>query len=149
MTHQDDLQLDRALRAARAAGRACALATIVDTRGSTPRKVGARMIVDPAHGLVGTVGGGCGEAEVIEVARRVLQTGRPERVRVDLTEDLLSWSPAVCGGIMDVFVEAIAPERVAATAGQDAAEGVETAAQAEPGADSGATRPSPRAARAG
>ncbi len=155
MTHQDDLQLDRALRAAREAGRGCALATIVATRGSTPRKVGARMVVDPAHGLVGTVGGGCGEAEVIEVARRVLETGRPERVRVDLTEDLLSWSPAVCGGIMDVFVEAIAPGRVAATVGPDATGEVETAAQAEPAADAGPTAdpgaaaPPPRAARFG
>jgi xanthine dehydrogenase accessory factor len=57
---------------------------------------------------VGTVGGGCGEAEVIESARRVLDTGLPERVRVDLTEDFTSWSPAVCGGVMDVFVEPVA-----------------------------------------
>jgi xanthine/CO dehydrogenase XdhC/CoxF family maturation factor len=34
----------------------------------------------------------------------------PERVRVDLTDDLLSWSPAVCGGIMDVFVEPVTPD---------------------------------------
>lgn len=107
MTHQDDRALADALAEARAAGRRCVLATIVATRGSTPRKVGARMLVDPERGLVGTVGGGCGEAQVIEVAGRVLQSGRPERVRVDLTDDLLSWSPAVCGGIMDVFVEAV------------------------------------------
>jgi xanthine/CO dehydrogenase XdhC/CoxF family maturation factor len=37
----------------------------------------------------------------------VLESGVPERVRVDLTDDLLSWSPAVCGGIMDVFVEPV------------------------------------------
>jgi xanthine/CO dehydrogenase XdhC/CoxF family maturation factor len=35
----------------------------------------------------------------------------PERVRVDLTDDLLSWSPAVCGGIMDVFVERVLPDQ--------------------------------------
>lgn len=111
MTHEDDRVLTDALLAAREAGRRCTLATIVATKGSTPRKVGARMLVDPEHGLVGTVGGGCGEAEVIECARRVLATGRAERVRVDLTEDLLSWSPAVCGGIMDVFVERVEPAR--------------------------------------
>lgn len=88
-------------------GRSVALATIVSTRGSTPRKAGTRMIVDPDRGLVGTVGGGCGEGEVVEAARRVLDTGEPALVRVDLTEDLLSMSPAVCGGIMDVFVEAV------------------------------------------
>lgn len=107
MTHQDDRALADALANAGAEGRPCALATIVATRGSTPRKVGARMLVDPDRGLVGTVGGGCGEAEVIEAAGRVLASGVPERVRVDLTDDLLSWSPAVCGGIMDVFVEAV------------------------------------------
>jgi xanthine/CO dehydrogenase XdhC/CoxF family maturation factor len=110
VTNEDDRTLFEALDAARAAGRACVLATIVTTKGSTPRKVGARMLVDPSEGLVGTVGGGCGEAEVIESAHRVLESGVPERVRVDLTEDLMSWSPAVCGGIMDVFVERVTPE---------------------------------------
>ena len=109
MTHQDDLALERALTAARVAGRACALATVIATRGSTPRKVGAGLVVDPEVGLTGTVGGGCGEAEVIEAARRVIAVGRPELVRVDLTDDLTSWSPAVCGGTMDVFVEFVPP----------------------------------------
>jgi xanthine dehydrogenase accessory factor len=109
VTHEDDRTLTEALADARDAGRRCALATIVATKGSTPRKVGARMLVDPARGLVGTVGGGCGEAEVIESAHRVLASGVPERVRVDLTHDLMSWSPAVCGGIMDVFVEPVVP----------------------------------------
>lgn len=109
MTHEDNRSLTEALVAAREAGRRCVLATIVATKGSTPRKVGARMLVDPEHGLVGTVGGGCGEAEVIESAQRVLGTGAAERVRVDLTEDFTSWSPAVCGGIMDVFVELVDP----------------------------------------
>ena len=98
MTHDDDRSLTQALEAAREAGRRCALATIVSTKGSTPRKVGARMIVDPDTGLVGTVGGGCGEAEVIEAAYRVIETGKAQRVNVDLTDDLVSWSPAVCGG---------------------------------------------------
>jgi xanthine/CO dehydrogenase XdhC/CoxF family maturation factor len=107
VTHEDDRTLSEALTAANEAGRACVLATIISTKGSTPRKVGARMLVDTAVGLVGTVGGGCGEAEVIESAHRVLDTGQAERVRVDLTEDFMSWSPAVCGGVMDVFVERV------------------------------------------
>jgi xanthine/CO dehydrogenase XdhC/CoxF family maturation factor len=108
VTHEDDRALTRALLEVREAGRACALATIVSTKGSTPRKVGARMLVDPDRGLVGTVGGGCGEAEVIESASRVIESGEAERVRVNLTEDFTSWSPAVCGGVMDVFVERVA-----------------------------------------
>ena len=110
MTHDDDRSLTQALEAAREAGRRCAMATIVSTKGSTPRKVGARMIVDPDTGLVGTVGGGCGEAEVIEAAYRVIETGKAQRVNVDLTDDLVSWSPAVCGGVMDIFVEPVSPE---------------------------------------
>jgi len=105
MTYQDDVAVERALASARAAGRPCALATVVATRGSTPRKVGASLVVDPEEGLTGTVGGGCGEAEVIEAAHRVLASRHPERIRVDLTEALTSWSPAVCGGTMDVFIE--------------------------------------------
>jgi len=65
------------------------------------------MLVDPDEGLVGTVGGGCGEGEVLEAADEVLRTGIPQMVRIDLTKDFLSWDPAVCGGTMDVFVEAI------------------------------------------
>lgn len=88
-------------------GRATVLATIVRCRGSTPRGVGSRMLVDPERGLTGTVGGGCGEAAVIEAAREVVRSGTPRLVRVDLTEDLLSWSPAVCGGVFDVFLERV------------------------------------------
>jgi xanthine dehydrogenase accessory factor len=90
------------------AGRPAVLATIVRARGSTPRGVGSKMLVDTERGLTGTIGGGCGEAQVLETAREVLETGVPRLVRVDLTEDLLSWSPAVCGGIFDVFLERIA-----------------------------------------
>ena len=88
-----------------------ALATVVETKGSTPRKVGAKMIVTPEGVVAGTIGGGCGEGEVIEVALQVIRDGERRMVNVDLTEDLMSWSPAVCGGIMRVFVEPLsAPE---------------------------------------
>ena len=106
---QDDVLLYGAIVDAARAGRRGALATVVDTRGSTPRKAGTKMVVDPERGLVGTVGGGCGEAEVIEAAHAALADGRPRRLRIDLTKDPLSWSPAVCGGIMDVLVEPVEP----------------------------------------
>ena len=60
---------------------------------------------------LGTVGGGCGEGEVIEAARELFRGGGPRTVRVDLTDELTSWSPAVCGGIMDVFIERANPDR--------------------------------------
>lgn len=100
-------QVYRATVEASGAGRRAVLATIISARGSTPRGVGSRMLIDLDRGLVGTVGGGCGEAQVIEAAQGVFDTGKPQRVRVDLTEDLFTWSPAVCGGIFDVLIEKI------------------------------------------
>lgn len=86
-------------------GRRVALATVVRTRGSTPREVGSKLLWDPNCGVVGTVGGGCGEAAVLEAAREVVATGRPRLVRVELTESWEAWSPAVCGGVFEVWVE--------------------------------------------
>lgn len=103
----EDLAVFTAAEEAAREGRRVVLATIVRCKGSTPRGVGSKMLVDPERGLTGTVGGGCGEAEVIEVAREVAATGTPRLLRIDLTEDLFSWSPAVCGGVFDVFVEPI------------------------------------------
>ncbi len=58
-----------------AAGDSVALATIVAVKGSVPREVGAKMIIHPFGQHVGTVGGGCGEADVIRAALDVIQTG--------------------------------------------------------------------------
>jgi xanthine dehydrogenase accessory factor len=82
-----------------------AVATVIQVRGSVPREVGTKMIVHPLGQHYGTVGGGCGEAEVIRTGLNVLDTGRPEIVEVDLTEDVSMESQGVCGGIMDVYVE--------------------------------------------
>jgi xanthine/CO dehydrogenase XdhC/CoxF family maturation factor len=59
---------------------------------------------------VGTIGGGCGEGDVIAASSSVLETGRPRRVRVELTEPEDSWSPAVCGGVMDILLEPVEPD---------------------------------------
>lgn len=93
-------------------GEAVAVATIVDVKGSVPREVGAKMIIHPYGRHVGTIGGGCGEADVIKAGLEAIQTGAPTTVRVDLTEDISMQALGVCGGIMDVFVE-----RVGADAG--------------------------------
>jgi xanthine dehydrogenase accessory factor len=93
-------------------GETVAVATIVDVKGSVPREVGAKMIIHPLGRHVGTVGGGCGEADVIKAALDVMQTGAPALVRVDLTEDITMQTLGVCGGIMDVFVERVTPAQV-------------------------------------
>ena len=90
-------------------GQTVALATVIRVRGSTPREPGAKMVVTPDGSIIGTVGGGCGEAEVWQAALEVIRTGRPRVVRVDLTEDISSERGAICGGIMDVFVEPVGP----------------------------------------
>ena len=86
-------------------GTPIAVATIVRVRGSVPREVGTKMIIHPGGQHVGTVGGGCGEADVIRAGLDVIDMGIPRRVAVDLTEDISMHSLGVCGGIMDVYVE--------------------------------------------
>lgn len=108
--NKEDREIYRGIQGAQKDGRTCALATVVATRGSTPRKNGAKMLVDPEEGLVGTVGGGCGEAEVILAAKESMETGDIRMVRVDLMDDPLAWSGSVCGGILDVLVEPIYPD---------------------------------------
>jgi xanthine/CO dehydrogenase XdhC/CoxF family maturation factor len=102
-----DVAVFRAILDAAAARRPVALATVLRTRGSVPRHPGSKMIVDPERGLVGTIGGGCGEADVIEAARDVVESGRPRVVRVELMDAVDSWSPAVCGGVMEILVEPV------------------------------------------
>jgi xanthine/CO dehydrogenase XdhC/CoxF family maturation factor len=94
------------------AGETVAVATIVSVKGSVPRKVGAKMIIHPEGRHIGTVGGGCGEHNVILAGLDVIRTGDPQMVRVDLTQDIGMESLGVCGGIMDVFVERWTPEDV-------------------------------------
>jgi len=82
-----------------------AVATITDVKGSVPREVGAKMIIHPRGQHIGTIGGGCGEADVIRAGLDVIQDGEPRNVQVDLTEAINMNSLGVCGGTMNVFVE--------------------------------------------
>lgn len=80
------------------------LATVARTRGSTPRKTGAKMVVRRDGSFFGTIGGGCGEAEVWQEAMDAFQDGKARIVTVDLTEPT-DGDDKICGGMMDVFVE--------------------------------------------
>ena len=94
-------------------GQPFALATVVNVRGSTPREVGAKMIVRE-DGQFGTIGGGCGEAEVFRKARVLLEEKNEHGARlaeVDLTGDFDQREIGTCGGIMDVFVDLWSPAR--------------------------------------
>ena len=86
------------------------LATVARTRGSTPRKTGAKMVVRRDGTFFGTIGGGCGEAEVWQEAMETLSDGLPRIVTVDLTEPT-DGEDKICGGVMDVFVERLGGKR--------------------------------------
>ena len=72
----------------------------------SPRKTGAKMVVRQDGTFFGTIGGGCGEAEVWQEAMDVIADGKPRIVTVDLTEPL-DGEDKICGGVMDVFVERV------------------------------------------
>jgi len=96
--------LDEAVRVAEG-GEPVAIVTVVATEGSTPRKAGARMLVRADGRLVGTVGGGKLEADLVARAREVLASGRPELVSFELTGE--GAGGLVCGGTVRAFVEAL------------------------------------------
>ncbi|TAK29477.1 MAG: XdhC family protein [Chloroflexota bacterium] len=91
----------------RAVGEVTALATVVRTKGSTPRKAGAKMLILPDGKILGTIGGGCGEADVWSEATESIRDGVPRLVQVDLTIDTAEDTGMICGGIMDILIEPI------------------------------------------
>jgi xanthine dehydrogenase accessory factor len=98
-----------ALTEALARGEAVALVTIVAAHGSTPQRVGARMLVHADGRTVGTIGGGCYEHDAFWKAREALSTRQARLVHYELSDDLAEESGLICGGRMDVFVEPIEP----------------------------------------
>jgi xanthine dehydrogenase accessory factor len=92
----------------RAGGRA-ALVTIVRASGSTPQRVGAKLLVRDDGTTVGTIGGGCYENDAVLKARAAIEGGRPQLLRYDLNDDVAEESGLICGGQMDVFIEPITP----------------------------------------
>src|SRR5574341_2251827 len=86
-------------------GEPVVVATVIGARGSTPREVGAKMLVRRDGSIVGSVGGGCGEAQVFWEAARVLEEGHSRICEVDLTGEINDESATNCGGVMEVFVD--------------------------------------------
>jgi xanthine dehydrogenase accessory factor len=98
--------LEAALRA-EASGAPAALVTVIATEGSTPQKAGAKMLVYPDGRIVGTIGGGCVEAEMTWRARQSIEARKPQVASYDLTPDQAGEDGLVCGGRMQVFIEPI------------------------------------------
>ena len=91
-------------------GEAVAVATIVQTRGSTPRQVGTKMLVRPDGTSMGTVGGGALEAAIVEAAQEALGEGKSRLVHYGLRADRHEEDLGVCGGELDVFIDVVAPQ---------------------------------------
>jgi xanthine dehydrogenase accessory factor len=90
-------------------GRRGAIATIVNVRGSIPSFKTAKMLVRDDGSILGTVGGGCVEADVWQVAREVMETERPRTLNFNLNQDPRYDTGLVCGGTLDIFVEPVLP----------------------------------------
>lgn len=90
-------------------GQKAALATIVQVRGSIPSYESAKLLVREDGSIMGTIGGGCVEAEVWAAAREVIETGQPKHLSFNLGQDAAYDNGLICGGQLDVFIEAVAP----------------------------------------
>jgi xanthine dehydrogenase accessory factor len=86
-----------------------ALVTIVATTGSTPQRVGAKMLVFGDGRIVGTIGGGCYENDASGKAREAILSRVPQLVHYELDDDFAQETGLICGGQMDVYIEPIEP----------------------------------------
>ena len=86
-------------------GERVVVATVAQTRGSTPQQRGAKMLFFESGAVAGTVGGGCIEAEVWAEAREAMRSGRSALHHFSLTAEEASEEGMVCGGTMDIFID--------------------------------------------
>jgi xanthine dehydrogenase accessory factor len=94
-----------------AEGRRVALATVIQTWGSAPQPVGSQLLIDADGNFLGSVSGGCVEAEVITEAADVIATGEPKSLEFGV-EDNTAWKVGLaCGGSIRIFVEKLAGNR--------------------------------------
>jgi xanthine dehydrogenase accessory factor len=94
----------------RRAGQRGALATIVHTNGSIPSYESSRMLVREDGSLVGTIGGGCVEAEVWAAAKEVMDKEAPRKMVFNLNNEATYDNGLICGGTVEIFVEPILPQ---------------------------------------
>jgi len=94
----------------RKVGQKCALATIVQVNGSIPSYESAKLLVREDGSMVGTVGGGCVEAEVWNAAREVIETEKPRHLTFSLGQDAAYDNGLICGGQLNIFVEPVIPQ---------------------------------------
>lgn len=94
----------------RSEGGSAALATVVQAKGSTPRGVGAKMLIKSDGNIIGSIGGGTLEAAICREAMSVLREGKAKMLHFDLTGEEVEADQMLCGGEMDIFIEPILPQ---------------------------------------
>ncbi|ABF41648.1 protein of unknown function DUF182 [Candidatus Koribacter versatilis Ellin345] len=95
--------------ALRRSGRRGAIATIINVRGSIPSFRTAKMLVRDDGSIIGTIGGGCVEAEVWQAAREVMEEEKPRTLVFNLNNNPKYDTGLVCGGTLEIFVEPVLP----------------------------------------
>jgi len=88
-------------------GRKVAIATVIETWGSSPRPVGSQLVVDSAGGFLGSVSGGCIEGAVISEAAEVIASGEPRLLSFGVTDEQAWEVGLACGGKIKLYVEPI------------------------------------------
>jgi xanthine dehydrogenase accessory factor len=111
MTTIPQRDLYRLIRDANNRGECVVVATVANTRGSTPQQRGAKMLFLENGETAGTVGGGCVEAEVWSEAKAAMRSGRSALHHFSLTAEEASEEGMVCGGTMDIFLDVIGDTR--------------------------------------
>jgi xanthine/CO dehydrogenase XdhC/CoxF family maturation factor len=91
----------------RAVGRKVALATVIETWGSSPRPVGSQLLVDEEGGMLGSVSGGCIEGAVVHEAMKTMEDGEPRLLSFGVTDEQAWEVGLACGGRVRVYVEAV------------------------------------------
>jgi xanthine/CO dehydrogenase XdhC/CoxF family maturation factor len=84
-----------------------ALATVVRTWGSAPRRAGSLLAIAENGDFVGSVSGGCVESAVIEESKEVLESGRPKLLSFGVTDEMAWEVGLACGGEVEVYVERV------------------------------------------
>src|SRR5438445_5758892 len=93
------------LKAWTEAGEQVALATVVETWGSSPRPLGSKMVVTRSGKMAGSVSNGCIEGAVYEEAQKVLKSGQPKLAAFGVADDLAFDVGLACGGHIEVFIQ--------------------------------------------
>lgn len=102
-----NIEVYRAIHDAKRTTKKAAIATVVKVFGSSYRREGAKMFIDETEETVGLISGGCLEADVAEVAKEVIATGKPMTKLYDMDEDLVWGLGLGCPGKVEVYIEPI------------------------------------------